>query len=112
MLKYGSSCSSSKGPSRTVSRRDAVSLFGTAAAVALVAAGRKVARAGGATPATEGEAGSLAKAAARAGVAFGAAIDRSAFEDAAYGALYLREAGLLASENAFKFASLKRPGHR
>ncbi|MFI5011297.1 MAG: endo-1,4-beta-xylanase [Hyphomicrobiales bacterium] len=51
---------------------------------------------------------SLGAAAARSGALFGAAIDLTALENTAYASLYAREAGLLATENAFKIAALRR----
>lgn len=50
---------------------------------------------------------SLAAAARRAGLIYGASIDRAAFDDEAYGALYRREAEIVATDVALKFDWLR-----
>jgi endo-1,4-beta-xylanase len=83
------------------SRRQALSLFGTAFASSVLELTTAAALA---APRD----GSLGEGAARSGVLFGAAIDSSALEDSAYCDLYARETRLLATENAFKLAALRR----
>jgi endo-1,4-beta-xylanase len=62
---------------------------------------------GAATPAAAAKGETLAAAARRAGLLFGASLDQRALGEAAYGALYWRETSLLVTDVALKFDVLR-----